>query len=416
MAIESLDDPSQSAWFPLPQIRWKNFCDFLWKDNLICSDWAGNIWRFSYNTQRGDFVYKAKYDDTPFHCFSKNPSDLLVAGSWSGKIIRFTDYVDDTKQEDLFIHPNLPISVCALPNNTILVGDELSFITLYDDQNQLVWQKEIDGKIQRIQYTNEDEPAVYIFFQNNNKIQKLIIKNQNTKEIALKKHPWILSSNKYYTNHHWAIVISKDGEINWIDKTNFNILGSSDMKIAEEIKKLYMLNNPIRKNDRLAIGLTESGNIFWIDNMTTSVIENIKGNDILIDLTGNKIYVVTDDEINLVKNPALDDFEFKIKVHNEIEGFLEANKFKEIIIKITNKSITDIKNLKISLSNEGLINSAQEFISDKIDPNETREVKFLVKALEIGDYLPIKSKIAFEDNLSGKGYQQTAQLKVKCRN
>ena len=381
----------------LPHRIWKDRAAAVWDGHLMMADWAGTLWRLSSNDRDGA-IYRARDDSLPFHLVSACANGQLIAGSWDGTIYRWN--ADGSVAGHPIAVPQLPTEVMPLPNGAIGVVDQANVIRVMDADGSERWSWNADEPIRAAWPISDDGELAFVAIVGRRRVVKLVVGETRARELVLQQ-PIVSFSRRRGVRDEWIVVACELGSIHWLSVSPFNLVPDSAVVVEFPVREIVAMSveGSSQQYVQAALGLTAAGQLFVVEDRKVRLYEEPSGIEQLLVAPSNRfISLQIGDRLEIHRNPAVPPSRCRVEV-TELAGTLVRGGFKKLLVKVTNSGDLSIHTLRAELHADGIIDRSKNVrtLSLPIAPGEPIQLEFAVRALVIGDAVPLSLKLELTD-------------------
>jgi hypothetical protein len=402
------------ANWPLPNTRWKQSLQVIWRNHAVFSDWDGSLYTFDGESRHAAApLYAARHNDLPIHLIAVGPEGQLVAAAWNG-IIRTWDPVGQLRNADAPIAiPFLPIHLMPLPNHFLGVVDQANWIRLFDAEGRECWSWQADAPVRASWGFVEADRIVFVAQLGRNKIAKITRGSDRPAIVEFSESIENVAIDRGNVRGDVIVVARQGGKVDWLFSTPSSLARDSGAAVPLPVREIAVIRDAHQPASLLALGLGDDNRLFAINDqsVTTYTIPR-PGQRFLLDPTGRFVFVLTRDRIDIYRNPALASMTPQI-AQPSVSGTLMVNVFKRVRVRLTNNGAVAIHGFNATMHANDIIDQAnsKKTLDAPVAPGESIELEFLVRARVSGD-LPLRLRVELADEGGSSGYAQEWELAI----
>jgi hypothetical protein len=383
----------------LPEIRWKTWLPRLWHGRLVYADWDGNIWLFGRHTNaRGEFLYEARYSDTPFHRLAIGPQGQLAGATWDGRIflwdassqLRLTTSADDV--------PSLAVHLVALSNDRIAFTNQRGLLRVLDETGHEIWQYQASGHISDIwaNHVNDDDTTFFLLLSEG-RIVRVKLGQPLGAEFPLPAPALAWAHIGPEFGRDETLVALESGGWEWLSWSAFRIVTPRGMPHEFTARRCWAIRSPQAKANRIGIGIDAEGHLFATEEHTLKHFSTPPANALALDEDLRFIYLAFDDRVEVYRNPVISPPKCKLSLER-VDGSLLVGQYKELHFHVRNVGDCPIGSIRAELDKEDNYVDSRDKIDrrGKLLPGELAKLTFSAKASEAGSLL-VTVKVMLED-------------------
>ena len=405
--VFSLASPNALDRWLLPSKEWKTNTSIIWKGTLINSDWYGNVYRHCLHTVRGDRrtteLHSARFDDTPVHCMAAGSSGLLATASWDGRIRVWaeTGNTSDGPTAEFRV-PYLPLKLFVCRDGRVALIDQSRHFRIFSPAGEPLhahplkgemtgaWQRDIQGF----------DPLFLLIIDG----RRCVLLNARdyshlTQDFSIPVRG--ASTAEDPEGDFWTALAGEDGVLHWLSWQPLRLIESYATKPDFSLRSFSAKRDPKHPDMPMAIGITEDGTPFTIQNRIMERYPIPKPAErYAVDDQGEFIYCIVDGTCVVYRNPLIAQSFCNARIES-VDGKLVVGHYYSLKLLVQNTGDAEIGRISVRLSGEGRIEpnpTPPTVLEQSLAPNETATISISARAIASGPSLPLEVEMELRSN------------------
>lgn len=389
----------EAAWL-LPKVRWKQYLDDIWREQLLVSDWSGSLYAFGpQGGSRERPLYEAGPEDLPMHLLAAGPDGQLVTAAWNG-LVRRWDAEGRLHARPAAVVPHLPVHLLPLAGHTLAVVDQSNTLRLFDEAGRETWAWAVGSRVERLWSAAGGARRTFVAQVGARHLLKLREGAKLAEEVELPAPLTCLAHGKEQDGEQWIAAAQLGGRVDWVSASLFGVVRDYSVELGRELKHLLVVHDPQQPASLIALGLTADGQIFTLNEREATFYAAQRPADrLLLDPTGRFLFLFSGSEVSVCRNPVVLPAPCRVELVEPVHGRLVVGGFRSVAVRLRNSGAVAIHQLRAELTATGDIvetSRNSEPPPGPIPPGECVELVFHVRAKVHGD-LPLELKVEMAD-------------------
>ena len=402
--------------WPLARKRFKAFLPESWNYNLVASDYDGNLYTVG-GTNQSQFriFHQAKERDAPFHLIRVGPDGRLVAGSYDGRVSAWGWEGEEPQQYFSAKLDSLPIRLLPLADSDTIALDQARILRRLDPRGNTLWSWPLEQLLNEI--WAQDSNTGSILFGLTDKQEIVSIDTEHKKIILLDRllTPfYCLSHNVTKQDDPCTVFVCRRDEntkpdrhcmdmdaqgsvVEWFSWSAMRLLNNCRLDLEGDVRQIVALNDPENPYAYIAMGMIEDGRMVSMVDRNVSY-HPTEAHSLSLDPSGRFVFLIMNQAVEVIRNPAIQPARCEIELL-DYKGTLIVNEYKSLLVRLKNTGKIPINSFLAVLSGQEMTVAKPLKIKQSIAPEEELDLRFSVKALAVGDAVPVKLNVEMHDEL-----------------